>query len=87
MSLDGFTRLYLRNPWDYRNGMGAKRCASSLSFMWKFLNIDYLNCPMSYGRYTKKGFLPFLARLKLSFVRNLITCDLVHPVYVFLRKM
>jgi hypothetical protein len=28
-SLNGFARLYLRNPLDYRNGMGAKRCASS----------------------------------------------------------
>jgi hypothetical protein len=30
-SLNGVARLYLRNPWDYINGMGAKRCASSLS--------------------------------------------------------
>jgi hypothetical protein len=32
-SLNGFARLYLRNPWDYRNGIGAKRCVLSLSFV------------------------------------------------------
>jgi hypothetical protein len=31
-SLNGFAKLYLRNPWDYRNGIGAKRCVLSLSF-------------------------------------------------------
>jgi hypothetical protein len=51
-SLNGFARPYLRNPWDYRNGIGAKRCASSLSFVWRFKHIDYLFFPMSYGRYT-----------------------------------
>jgi hypothetical protein len=35
-SLNGFARLYLRNPWDYRNGIGAKRCVLSLSFVQKF---------------------------------------------------
>jgi hypothetical protein len=48
-SLNGFARPNLRNPWDYRNGMGAKRCVLSFSFVWKCKNIDYLNYPMNYG--------------------------------------
>jgi hypothetical protein len=32
-SLNGFARPNLRNPWDYRNGIGAKRCVLSLSFV------------------------------------------------------
>jgi hypothetical protein len=39
--------------------MGAKRCVSSLSFVWKFKNIDYLNFPMSNGGYTKKSVFYF----------------------------
>jgi hypothetical protein len=58
-SLNAFTRPNLRNPWDYRDGLGAKRCVLSLSFVWKCKKIDYLNFPMSYGRYTKKVILPF----------------------------
>jgi hypothetical protein len=68
-SFNGFARLYLRNPLDYMNGMGAKRCVSALSFVWKFKNIDYLNCSMSYGRYTKRSFFAFFVPLKSSFVR------------------
>jgi hypothetical protein len=49
-SLNGFARPNLRNPWDYRNGIGAKRCVLSLSFVWKWNSIDYLNFPISYGR-------------------------------------
>jgi hypothetical protein len=43
----GFARLYLGNSWDYKNGMGAKRCVTSLSFVWFFFgffkssNISY----------------------------------------------
>jgi hypothetical protein len=59
-SFNGFARSYLRNPWDYRNSMGAKRCASFFSFMLEFKNIDYLYFPMSYGRCTKKLFILFL---------------------------
>jgi hypothetical protein len=53
--------------------MGAKRCISFLSFAWKFKNINYLNFPMSYGRYTKKSVFAFFAPPKSLFVRNLIT--------------
>jgi hypothetical protein len=42
-SLSGFARSYLGNPWYYRNDLGAKRCVSSLSFVWTFENVDYLN--------------------------------------------
>jgi hypothetical protein len=31
--LNGFARPNLRIPWDYRNGMGAKRCVLSISFL------------------------------------------------------
>jgi hypothetical protein len=57
-SLRGFARLYLGNPSDYRNGIGAKRCVSSLSFVWFFFK-----CWISYGFsklwpiYEKKVFL------------------------------
>jgi hypothetical protein len=53
-SLNGFVRPNLRNPWDYRNSIRAKRCVLSLSFVWKCKNIDYLKFPMSYVQYTKK---------------------------------
>jgi hypothetical protein len=36
------SRLYLKNPWDYINGMGAKRCVLSLSFVWVFFNVGNL---------------------------------------------
>jgi hypothetical protein len=65
-SLNGFARLYLRNPWDYRNGIGAKRCASTLSFGCKFKNIDYLNFPMSYGRFTKKSVFAFFGAFEIA---------------------
>jgi hypothetical protein len=58
-SLNGFARPNLRNPWYYRNGIGAKRCVLSLSFVWKCKNIDYLNFLMSYCRYMKKSFFVF----------------------------
>jgi hypothetical protein len=29
----GFERSDLGNPWDYKNGMGAKRFVSALSFL------------------------------------------------------
>jgi hypothetical protein len=35
-SLKGFARPNLRNPWNYRNGIGAKRCVVSLSFIWEY---------------------------------------------------
>jgi hypothetical protein len=28
-AMNGFARLYRRNPWDYRNGMGARKYRSS----------------------------------------------------------
>jgi hypothetical protein len=37
----GFVRLYLGNPWDYRNGIDAKRCVSSLSFVGFVKNAKY----------------------------------------------
>jgi hypothetical protein len=33
--LERFREAISQEPWDYRNGMGAKRCASSLSFVWE----------------------------------------------------
>ena len=52
-SLSGFVRSYIRNLWDYRNVIGAKRCVSTLSFVWKFENVDYLNILLSYDRIMK----------------------------------
>jgi hypothetical protein len=36
-----FARLYLESPWDYKNGIVAKRCVSSSSFVWVFLNVKH----------------------------------------------
>jgi hypothetical protein len=47
-------KVIYRNPWDYRNYIGAKRCVLSLSFVWKCPNDDYLNFPQSYGQYKNK---------------------------------
>jgi hypothetical protein len=51
----GFARLYLGNPWDYRNGMGTKRCVSSLSFVWfeKIKNVKYHFCSKLWPIYEK----------------------------------
>jgi hypothetical protein len=54
----------------YRYGISAKRFVSSLSFVWQCKNIDYLNFPMSYGRYAKKSvsaffWAPEIARLQV----------------------
>jgi hypothetical protein len=32
--LTRFCEAISREPWDHRNGIGAKRCVSSLSFVW-----------------------------------------------------
>jgi hypothetical protein len=57
--LDGLERPYLRSPWDDRNGIGTKRCVLSSSFVSKIKKNDYLNFPMSYGRYTKNSDFAF----------------------------
>jgi hypothetical protein len=53
----------------YRNGMSPKRCASALSFVWEFKNIDYLNFLMSYGGYTKRSILTFFC------VSEIVVCS------------
>jgi hypothetical protein len=64
--LERVCRPNLRNPWDYRNGIGAKRCVLSLSFDWKCKNIEYLNFLMSYGRYTKKSDFAFFCAPEIA---------------------
>jgi hypothetical protein len=64
--LERFCEAISQEPWDYRNGTGAKRCVISLSFMWEFKNIDYLNFPMSYGRYTKKSVFTFFGAFEMA---------------------
>jgi hypothetical protein len=44
-SLSGFTRSFFGNPWDYRNGMGAKRCDLSLSVVSKFEKDQHIAKP------------------------------------------
>jgi hypothetical protein len=100
-SLNVFARLYLRNPWDNRNGIGAKRCVLFLSFVWKFKNIDDVKVLMSYVRYKKKSVSAFFASLKLldgSCVRShfgipydyrngMVAYQTSHPaVYAFFEK-
>jgi hypothetical protein len=73
--LKDFARLYLRNPWDYRNGVGAKRCVLSLSFVWKFKNIDYLKISLSYGQYTKKSVFAFFCASEIVVCLYFDDCD------------
>jgi hypothetical protein len=63
--LERFCEAKSQEPLGLQKRLGRQKMRLILSLVWKCKNIDYLNFPMSYSRYTKKVFSPFFERLKL----------------------
>jgi hypothetical protein len=52
---NSFARSYLRKPWDDRNGIGAKRFVSFLSFVWKCEHVYFIFFPSFMNEIQKKN--------------------------------
>jgi hypothetical protein len=57
--LERFCEAISQEPLGLHKRHGCQKMRLIIKFIWEFKNINYLNCPKSYGRFTKQSFFGF----------------------------